>query len=528
MRGDDARPNFLLVLTDSWRADYDGFARHTNSSIVHRPPHLRLPEFHRLAARGALFQHAFTSAPLCTPARITLLTGRDYDAASAPGQSQSSVLPTSFSTLYSELSRLGYYTMQSGYIPSGKAPQALGRHPWTLNATAHTAHKEHIWQMPLGWELGDTYHTWLQQNRSVCGTDGFAAFKRDWAARLTYRSCGSCAAPPAVIPGPTARAGGGTRSVNVDALGRGCQFPDALGHDDFAARRALELLGDAPESVPWMLTVDLVAPHPPFLRTHRPRTGQPCTYARGEREFERCRYAADIEHVDELLGQILGAPRVAAGAPLTMVTSDHGEMLWDRGLWGKGVPFRSAVAIPLVVAGADVPEGVRLHAPVSLIDVTATFLDYAGASPARLQAIGMTATSFRPLLTPERSRHHNHTRRAVRIGLFAWRALVGPVESAPLAPLIKLIRAPCRGGSCVSCVSGLAPGSKCAKVPGAACLCEAAFDLSADPDERRPLSPHHTALAAHALHAAGLLPSSHRSRNESRLGLPLSSVSGGR
>ena len=93
MRGDDARPNFLLVLTDSWRADYDGFARHTNSSIVHRPPHLRLPEFHRLAARGALLQHAFTSAPLCTPARITLLTGRDYDAASAPGQSQSSVLP---------------------------------------------------------------------------------------------------------------------------------------------------------------------------------------------------------------------------------------------------------------------------------------------------------------------------------------------------------------------------------------------------------------------------------------------------
>lgn len=60
------RPNFVVVLVDDMRWDDFGAGGH---------PFVRTPNIDRLAAEGAMLLNAFTTTPLCSPARASFLTG---------------------------------------------------------------------------------------------------------------------------------------------------------------------------------------------------------------------------------------------------------------------------------------------------------------------------------------------------------------------------------------------------------------------------------------------------------------------
>ncbi|MFC7587024.1 sulfatase-like hydrolase/transferase [Nonomuraea antimicrobica] len=60
------RPNVLFVMTDQQRFD-------TISALGN--PHLATPNLDRLAARGTVFDNAYSTAPVCVPARYTLRSG---------------------------------------------------------------------------------------------------------------------------------------------------------------------------------------------------------------------------------------------------------------------------------------------------------------------------------------------------------------------------------------------------------------------------------------------------------------------
>ena len=60
-------PNILIVMSDQHRA---GLTRRTGF------PFDTMPVLDRLAASGVAFDRAHTTAPLCVPARVSLLTGR--------------------------------------------------------------------------------------------------------------------------------------------------------------------------------------------------------------------------------------------------------------------------------------------------------------------------------------------------------------------------------------------------------------------------------------------------------------------
>ena len=61
------RPNVLLPMADQFRWDAIG---------AHGDMPIRTPNLDRLAASGVSFRRAYTEAPVCVPARATLLTGR--------------------------------------------------------------------------------------------------------------------------------------------------------------------------------------------------------------------------------------------------------------------------------------------------------------------------------------------------------------------------------------------------------------------------------------------------------------------
>jgi choline-sulfatase len=68
----------------------------------------------------------------------------------------------------------------------------------------------------------------------------------------------------------------------------------------------------------------------------------------------------------------------AMGTTRVIYTSDHGDNLGCRGLWGKSVMYEESAAVPLLVAGPGVPAGAVVATPVSLVDGYRSILEAVG------------------------------------------------------------------------------------------------------------------------------------------------------
>jgi arylsulfatase A-like enzyme len=99
-------------------------------------------------------------------------------------------------------------------------------------------------------------------------------------------------------------------------------------------------------------------------------------------------YDAAITYVDEYIGRLFDElrDRGLAKDTLIMITSDHGDMFGEHGLWlhGNGL-YRGVTHVPLIIRWpGHVPENVRIERPVSNAAVPATSLDLLGMeNPAR-------------------------------------------------------------------------------------------------------------------------------------------------
>jgi len=114
------------------------------------------------------------------------------------------------------------------------------------------------------------------------------------------------------------------------------------------------------------------------------------TTTTGQRDEVASRYAAEVHYSDTVLGKLYDS-LVAAGAlehSWLVITSDHGEELWDHGgfLHGHSL-FDELLRVPLVIvpprAASDARRGVRVDAQVRLEDVSATMLEVAGLAVAK-------------------------------------------------------------------------------------------------------------------------------------------------
>ena len=92
-------------------------------------------------------------------------------------------------------------------------------------------------------------------------------------------------------------------------------------------------------------------------------------------------YLGLCSFLDENIGKVLAALEAAGLADNTRVvyTSDHGDNLGARGLWGKSTMYEELVAVPLIVAGPELPAGVRAATTVSLLDLYPFIMASVGA-----------------------------------------------------------------------------------------------------------------------------------------------------
>jgi arylsulfatase A-like enzyme len=129
----------------------------------------------------------------------------------------------------------------------------------------------------------------------------------------------------------------------------------------------------------------------------------------------RRNYSAMVENIDRWVGLFQEELRRRGELEKTLLvySSDHGEMLGDHDAWGKSLPFQASIGVPLIFCGPGVHRGYAHDGPATILDLTATFLDYAGVPIPD----DMDSRSMLPLLARETSQ----LREAVICGLADWR-----------------------------------------------------------------------------------------------------------
>ena len=65
-------------------------------------------------------------------------------------------------------------------------------------------------------------------------------------------------------------------------------------------------------------------------------------------------------------------------------TSDHGDNIGARGMWGKSTHYDDAVGVPMIISGPDVAAGQVCRTPVSLVDLAPTIMAGSRRGPRRL------------------------------------------------------------------------------------------------------------------------------------------------
>lgn len=356
-----ARPhNILFVLTDQWPAEAFGF----------RGADIPTPHIDRLAAAGTVFRNAFTTCPLCTPARGTLLTARwphqtgvtdNYAVGYSRQPSLSLAVPTWIDAAVCQGFHVGYF---------GK--WHLGPlNPETRGAHGHDCRVE-AQRRPYDPQT-DTFSYQIAQER-------FEAQARALLRQGRAPFWGDVAQPREVCePLPVMQSGvrfleewaqgDRNRPFFLTVSSAQPHFPHYLPepYAEIARRRAPGSalpanLGDSCADRPWFHTV-------PWW---------PCmdTSVLDEDEWRTViAYShAHIMMVDEAIGRILDAlARLGLEESTTVVfTSDHGDMAGAHNRFDKGPYFYEEVwRIPLVIRTPDTGAAVQ-DAFVSLLDTGKT------------------------------------------------------------------------------------------------------------------------------------------------------------
>lgn len=375
------RPNVLLITTDQQRYDAMGIA---NPDGV-----LETPTLDALATSGVRFRRAYTTSPVCIPARRSLLSGLhpqthglrtyrdglDWDAPiSLPGT----------------LSRAGYQTQLIGKLHLHPQRKRYGY--------------EHMVRVESSNDRWDT---------PIHPVNDWA----DWMKANGYQH---------------------PNDIGIQGNGRNARPWDKPEHThltSWLADEAVDFVTRTRDpSCPFFLHLSFVSPHPPltppqaywdrYFRQHdtqpeigewaprglaergRPDDAMTGPFRLSEMQDAMSGYWASIHHIDDKIRYLLtrlfeyGSPR-AQEPTLIIFTTDHGELLGDHHLWRKTLPYEGSAHIPMLMTGRNMPDlqtGVSDEL-VCLEDVVATVLDRCGCElPAPLGSNRLDGNSLLPIL----------------------------------------------------------------------------------------------------------------------------------
>jgi choline-sulfatase len=366
------RPDVIIVLTDQQRADAFGAAGAVD---------LQTPAMDRLARDGVVFTRAFTATPQCSPSRAALMTGRYPHRTGVMGNTvdgggkgpapagMSGSLDRSLPTLGRLFAAAGYETAYFGKWHLGGSPGDYGFQ--THDSKVHDP------------TLASRVVAYLRTRA--------ASEKRPLLLIVSWLNPHDIY-DLANAPPPGARA---------DAVRLPPNLSDDLRNKPFPQRHYLE------------------------EDQGKPFVGVDRAMWRRYRAF----YNELVETVDREIGTVLGAMAPGEVPPITIFSTDHGDLGGAHGLPYKGpAMYEELVRIPLVISWPGSIRAARSNALVSLIDLLPTLCDLTGVPP----PADVDGLSLRPVLTasPGSSPRVREMVFAEYHGKQAWRVPIRMVRSA--------------------------------------------------------------------------------------------------
>ena len=407
-----AQPNIVIIMADFMSAL--ALPMYGNTTI--RAPHLR-----RLGEEGVVFENAYCNAPLCAPSRASLLTGLLPSKVGV--YDNGAELPAGIPTFAHYLRLAGYRTILSGKMHF-VGPDQL--HGFEERLTTDVVPSDFGWGPQPGggrWEsdefpvypnlydvadagpcvrsLGIDY----DDEVSFTSVNKIYQMAREEAGRPflmavsfiqphpPYASAAECwnryddgeIPMPDVAPIP----------IDLyDELSRHLYEFGGITSVNKIYQMAREEAGR-----PFLMAVSFIQPHPPYasaaecwnryddgeipmpdvapipidlydeLSRHLYEFGGMGRTDLRNDHVRRARHAyyAMLSHIDDRIGQILGALEATRldSNTIVVITADHGNMLGERGLWELRTFFEWAERVPLVFHCPRAFGARRVKTPVS-------------------------------------------------------------------------------------------------------------------------------------------------------------------
>ena len=339
-------PNILFIQVDQLTATA---LRAYGDTVCHAP------NLDRLAETGTVFETAYCNFPLCAPSRFSMAAGQLCSTIAA--YDNAAEMPASIPTYAHYLRAEGYQTALSGKM------HFIGPDQY------------HGFEKRLTPDLYPADFSWVP----YWGDEG----ERDTNDQRSVLVSGVC-----------------ERSVQID-------------FDEMVTAQAVQHLYNLARSDdkrPFFLQVSYTHPHEPYLCRKEywdlyedvdiPLPTVPALSANehdahsrrlltdfsmldmrfADEDIARARHAyyGSISYIDEMIGQLFKTLDAIGKAEDTAIifTSDHGEMLGERGMWFKKHFYERALQVPLLMKlPGQTPT--RVSTPASLVDLLPTFMGIA-------------------------------------------------------------------------------------------------------------------------------------------------------
>ena len=365
------RPNILFIHSDQHRYDCVGVNGH---------PFLQTPHLDRLAAEGMNFTHAFTPIPLCTPARVSLLTGQwpTEHLAVANWHSEAPRPPhDDLPTFSQSLQDNGYFL---GYIGKWHVHPILGALDYGFDeyiveegpfkrAEQYGFHKTIIDPDTL------SYESW-RKGQGIPSRPK----TRGWLGEVD----------PFITPEQSRLAWGADQVIDMVERRNALPGPWLIRWDPSEPH----LPNVVPEPYFSMYPPEQIPPWPsfpdpligkPYIQAQQRRTWRVDDWEWAQWSEVVSPYLGEISLMDAQIGRILDALDRLGLAENTLVvySTDHGDLCGGHGMFDKQfVMYDDVTRVPLIMRWPEhIPAGSQCDAFVSHeIDLASTFCEIGGAA----------------------------------------------------------------------------------------------------------------------------------------------------
>lgn len=360
-----SKPNIVVICSDQHHALLTGYRGH---------PYIKTPHLDRLAAEGTAFTNAYSNCPVCTPSRMSFITGKyphqigswflgsplDRDEMTWSRKLDEAGVQ---SAMFGKMDFCGPY-QDGGFSEYKMIKKRAAFQPYPRTTPLYSRLEGHV-------RADKRFHIMNAGIREDVVTDGDTGYNKD--------------------------------------LG----FYD---HDRVVTDWAVDYLkrkGEEGDGQPWAMYVGLMYPHWPYKvpksyydmyypdnialphdahfpndRLHPQVANMQKalglgTLAESDLRNVIAAYYGMITALDDHIGKIIAELKAQNLYDNTYIVymSDHGENLGEHGLFYKQCSYEASVGVPLIVKGPGLPAGQCIGQPVTLVDLYPTIMDIAGLEP---------------------------------------------------------------------------------------------------------------------------------------------------